>query len=384
MKKICFVSLSRSDYTSLRTLIRDALAAKDFNVEVIAGGSHLLERFGRSIASFQEDQIPIFKIIDFLSESDDSEIDIARAAGKAYQKFLEYFISSKPDYVFILGDRWEMLPVAEAAFLLRLPIIHHSGGDITQGALDNQIRYTLSTKSHFHLVAIEEHRQRLIRMGEESWRVVTTGEPALTVVNALAMSACDIYQSLSLKKDESFALATFHPTTFDDIPIDKQIDIFLKTLELIELPVIITAPNPDPGSRIFLEKLDAFVCQHERFKIFQNLGAKLYYAAMSKAKYMVGNSSSGIWEAPSFELPVLNMGQRQSGRVRAKNVVDTRLDLDSIKIGLLKVSNPAFKQQLSGLVNPYGHTGTNKLILNCIRQLPPVEKLLHKKLIDYV
>jgi UDP-hydrolysing UDP-N-acetyl-D-glucosamine 2-epimerase len=382
VKKISFFSFSRSDYASLKPVIIDALEDKGLQVEVVAGGSHLLNRFGQTIKNFEKDNIPVHEITDFMQESDDSNEDMAKAAIKGYSLFVKYLLKSKPDYVFILGDRWELLPLSEAAFLLRIPIIHHSGGDITQGALDNQVRYAVSMKSHVHLVGMDEHRLRLLKMGEEAWRVVTVGEPALTHINKLAESVTDVHSQLGLENMQKFVLATFHPTTFESISVTQQADVFLAALKNINLPVILTAPNPDPGSKYFLEELERFVAGNSRVRIFQSLGDKLYYAAMMNAEFMIGNSSSGIWEAPSFKLPVLNIGKRQDGRTRAINVVDVPLHLDKILEGIKKVSAPEFKSQLKDVTNPYGFAGTSELILKTIKQLPERNILLEKKFVD--
>lgn len=382
MSKISFFSFSRSDYTSLSPLIRMALKEHRLKVEVVAGGSHLLERFGKTISAFKLDDIPIHTCCDFMRENDDSDTDIARAAGLEYEQVLNYLISSQPDFVFILGDRWEMLPVAQAAFLLRIPILHHSGGDVTQGALDNQVRYSLSCLSHFHFTALEEHSQRLLKMGEESWRVKTVGEPALTEIKCLALDRDQFYQMAGLEKNESFILATFHPTTYDSIPPKDQISVFLKTLEMIPEAIILTAPNPDPGSMFFLNELEKFSKLHPRVKLHKSLGARLYYAAMASATFMVGNSSSGIWEAPSFELPVLNLGDRQSDRVRAVNVIDVSLNLNEIENGLKKIRNQTFRSNLEGMQNPYGNESVNTIVLETIFGLPSRDKMLKKCLID--
>jgi UDP-hydrolysing UDP-N-acetyl-D-glucosamine 2-epimerase len=382
MKKLCFVTLSRSDYASLKPVIQ--LAAKDsaFNVKVVAGGSHLLKRFGSSIQQIERDGIKIDKTISFLEESDDSHYDMAKALGRAYPQFVEYFNELKPDYIFILGDRWEVLASSTAAALLQIPLIHHSGGDITQGSLDNQTRYLLTIQSHLHLVALQEHRDRLIAMGEEEWRVIYAGEPALADIQTYSQKVSDIRSELKLPKDCKFVLATFHPTTFDAKSLSLQSDVFLQALDAIEEEIVLTAPNPDPGSRAFFEAITAFAKKKSNVHLFENLGTNRYYAALNAAEYMIGNSSSGIWEAPSFALPVINMGDRQKDRVRAKNVIDVKLDMSEIQSALKKVKSPAFRDSLKGMANPYVHKDTLAFILNAIKKAPEKKTLLEKKLVD--
>lgn len=379
MISVHFISLSRSDYTSLKPVIKAALNDTDLEVKVIAGGSHLLKRFGNSIQSFKEDNIPVHHLTSFFSEEDDSDEDFAISFGKAYQDFVDYFIKQKPDRVFILGDRWEMLAASAAANLLRIPIVHHSGGDLTQGSLDNQTRYVLSTQSHLHLVALEEHRERLISMGEEEWRVITVGEPALTELDNIASKTKNIFKDLGIPEGREFVLATFHPTTFEKIPAKEQISLFIESLKEIKEDIILTAPNPDPNSKYFYNKLLEFSQGQSNVHFFENLGHQRYYGAMKQAKFMIGNSSSGIWEAPSFSLPVINLGDRQKDRLRAGNVIDVDLNLDSIKLALKKVSN---KNYFKDIQNPYVKKNTNQLILESIKMDIEKSKLLFKKLND--
>jgi len=381
-KNVCFVTLSRSDYSSLRPVIRAALKDQEIEVAVVAGGSHLLERFGKSIENIQKDDIEVHKIIDFLGEKDDSELEMARAYGRAYREFVEYLNSNRPDSVFILGDRWEMLAIASAASLLRIPIIHHSGGDITQGSLDNQTRYALSVLSHIHLVALDEHRERLLNMGEESWRVTSVGEPALTEIKHPADGVENIRSELGLRPDDSFVLATFHPTSFGSKSLPDQVQFFVEALDLIDRNIILTAPNPDPGSNTFLGVLRNYAAANTNINLFENLGHHRYYATMSEADFMIGNSSSGIWEAPSFGLPVINIGSRQKGRVRGKNVIDVDLEMGAIKQALIEVDNLKLDKELQLKQNPYVNKNTLELILSSIRYDISKDKLLAKIFVD--
>ena len=379
MLRVHFISLSRSDYTSTKPVIKAAINDPEIEVKVIAGGSHLLERFGKSIESFREDNIPVHFTTDFLLDSDDSDKDFAVGYGKAYNDFLEIFIKDKPDRIFILGDRWEMLAASAAANILRIPVIHHSGGDLTQGSLDNQTRYVLSNQSHLHLVALEEHRERLLAIGEEDWRVITVGEPALTELSSKASIVSNIYSELNLKDDQEYVLATFHPTTFEKLSPTDQIDLFIESLKLIDHEIILTAPNPDPNSKYFYNKLLAFSESKQNVHFFENLGHRRYYAAMKHAKFMIGNSSSGIWEAPSFGLPVINMGQRQQDRLRANNVIDTDLTIESVTSAINKITDPIYSRST---VNPYVKENTNELIIQYIKYEKTREELLNKNFID--
>lgn len=380
--KVCFVTLSRSDYASLRPIIRAVQKDPEINQVIIAGGSHLLERFGRSIENIRQDNITIHEIIDFLDEQDDSALDMARAFARAYRAFIEYLNIENPDSVFILGDRWEMLALASAASMLRIPIIHHSGGDITQGSLDNQTRFAISVFAHIHLVALDQHRQRLLKLGEEDWRVLTVGEPALTELEERLRGTGNIRDELGIKADVPFVLATFHPTTFDSMSFVDQAEFFVEACSLITQDIVLTAPNPDPGSNAFLKVLQAYADTNANVKLFENLGSDRYYAAMNEAAFMIGNSSSGIWEAPSFGLPVINMGSRQKDRLRGYNVIDVDLDLAQVKQALAKIDSLRQSDKLRQKLNPYVHKNTVELIINTIKKEFPRDKLLAKVFID--
>jgi len=366
--KVHFITLSRSDYASVAPVVRAALEDKSLDAKLIAGGSLLLKRYGNIVETID---LPVFATVPFLREEDDSPAELARACGRAATAFAERLSRDRPEYVFILGDRWEMLPVACAASMLGIPIVHHSGGDITQGSADNQTRYALSSLAHLHLVALPEHAERLARMGEEPWRITVTGEPALTELSRHAAAPATA---------ASFVLATFHPTSFDPLPIPRQIEVFVEALALVEGPLVITAPNPDTDSGQFAQKLRAFAGSRPDTRYVESLGAD-YYAAMRAASLMIGNSSSGLWEAPSFKLPVVNIGPRQQGRARGDNVIDAPLEINAVAAAIARASAPSFRPHLSGN-NPYVRPDTLELILGALKKPHDRKALLAKRFID--
>lgn len=383
MKRIDFVTLGRSDYTTLRPV---ALAAKKdpaLEMRLIAGGSHILKRFGNTIDDISQDGLPISHLVDFLKEEDNSDTDMASAYARAVSGFVDLFCREpQPECIFIVGDRWEMLAVASAASMLRIPIAHHSGGDITQGSADNQTRYALTILSHLHFVALEDHARRLTEMGEEKWRITVTGEPALESLLSAANETDDLYAFLGINSHAPFVLATFHPTSYDDQPLLAQIEVFIESLDMIKDMIVLTAPNPDPGSRFFFDMLSNYAARHENIRFVENLGSSRYYAAMSCARFMIGNSSSGLWEAPSFGLPVVNMGRRQDGRIRGKNVIDTRLNLEEIRRAIAKASSLDFRNSLIGETNPYVQSGGIGKILSALKQNQDKSRLLAKVFMD--
>jgi UDP-hydrolysing UDP-N-acetyl-D-glucosamine 2-epimerase len=381
MPVVCFITLSRSDYASVRPVALAALTDTNIDVRIVVGGSHCLKRYGNTVEQIRADGLPIHDVAQFLNETDDSAAELAAAYARAVSEFVRILSIQKPDRIFVIGDRWEMLAVVSAASMLQIPIVHHSGGDITQGSADNQTRYALTTLSHLHLVALPEHRERLIHMGEEEWRVTTTGEPALTALVDYATAVPDIRAHLSLAPNEPFVLATFHPTSFDTHLPEEQIDIFLQTLDTISCAIVLTAPNPDAASELFLARYKSFVATRPHLQLHESLGSKAYYAAMAEAEFMIGNSSSGMWESSSFKLPVVNIGSRQQGRIHGNNVVNCALTLVDIEKAISQVNSAAFRAGLTG-ANPYVHPQTLTLILDCLRQPHERAKLLAKSFID--
>ena len=377
--RVLFFSLARSDYTSIRPILKAALKDKDINVNFITGGSHLKKKFGNSIDLIKTDGIPICRIINFLNEKKDERIDYTNSFSKAVKLIGQCLKDFRPDKVFILGDRWEMLAVASATSLFSIPIIHHSGGDITQGSADNQFRFAISNLSHIHLTSLNEHRRRLIKIGEEKWRVIWAGEPALSDINITKNSKLDLYKKLKIHHNTKFVLATLHPTSFDSIPLEVQINIFIEVLGEINHQIILTAPNPDIGNKIFLSKLKIAAKKHNNIKLIYNFGSKLYYAAMNQAEYMIGNSSSGLWESPSFKLPVINIGNRQFGRKHCKNVINVPFDKTKIIDGIKKISGNNFIKRCSNVTNPYIRENTIDIIINKIKEPINKEILLSKK-----
>lgn len=363
-----FITLSRSDHASVAPVFRAALADKRLDAKLVAGGSLLLKRYGSILQGLG---LPVHATVPFLREEDDSPADLARAGARAAAAFAELLSGDRPDYVFLLGDRWEMLPVASAASMLGIPIVHHSGGDITQGSADNQTRYALSCLAHLHLVALPEHAARLARMGEEPWRITVTGEPALAELSRHAAAPAT---------SAPFVLATFHPTTFDPLPLPRQVEVFVQALALVQGPLVITAPNPDSDSGLFARALQAFASSRPDTRYVESLGAD-YHAAMRSASLMIGNSSSGLLEAPSFRLPVVNIGSRQQGRAHGDNVIHAPLEIGAIAAAMARAAAPSFRSRLSG-DNPYVRADTLELILGALRQPRDRGALLAKRFID--
>lgn len=360
-----------------------ALAHPKVDARVIAGGSHLLSRFGREIERIRA-AFPIDFEAAFLHEEDDTRAAMGGALARAADIFASYFAQAELDEVFLLGDRWELLAPASVAAAMRIPILHHSGGDVTQGSADNQTRYAISALAHRHLVALPEHRERLTRIGEEPWRIAVCGEPGLTRLAQVAPLDPQARRELGLGSDEHFALATFHVSSFDPLDERAQADLFCDALRHaadLGLRVVATAPNPDIGGGVLLAALHALAAERPGIILVDAMGGDVYYAAMAAATLMIGNSSSGLIEAPSFALPVVNIGARQDGRLRADNVIDAAPNLEAVKAVIAAATDPDFRRLLRRS-NPYIQEDCLSVIVDHMANAPDRERLLYKAFID--
>lgn len=371
MKKIAFISLCRSDYQTISPIYAEFKKNKFFFNELICGGSHLLKRYGNSFEEVKSEFQDAKAKLNFLSQMDDNPSQLVEASGRLVHQFNDYLDESAPDAVFIVGDRWELLPIAFATFLRRIPIMHHSGGDITQGSMDNQLRYSVTNLANLHFVAIDEHRRRLLQTGEEEWRINVVGEPALENAQKIVNSP---------KNENSHTLATLHPCVVDYLDIPSQVDFFIKCLKSIKGKIIITGPNPDAHSEVVYMKLKSFVASYPNIEFRENLGAQ-YYEVLKNSSLLIGNSSSGIWEAATFGVPVINIGTRQEGRTRQANVIDINYDYESFKIAVDKVNSSEFQQSIRFMDNIYYQKKSVKKIYSVVEKEITNPNLLKKRVL---
>jgi UDP-hydrolysing UDP-N-acetyl-D-glucosamine 2-epimerase len=280
----------------------------------------------------------------------------------------------------VLGDRFEMLSAATAALPLRVPLAHIHGGEITEGALDDAVRHAMTKLSHLHFVATEEYAARVIGLGEEPWRVIVSGAPALDNLRVLQLMPRDeLERTFELEAGRPFLLATWHPVTLQPEQGAAQLEALLDALQASGLPAVITYPNADMGSAAIIERLRAFAAGRADVRLVRNLGTRAYFSAMAHAAAMIGNSSSGIIEAASFQLPVVNIGDRQRGRVRGINVIDCAPAVDAIGAALAEAISPSFRQALRGCRNPYGDGAAAARIVDTIASVPLDDRLLRKR-----
>ncbi len=377
---ICTITGSRGEYGALRWLAKDLSKDPKINFKMIVTGSHLLKEYGYTYREIENDGVMIDARVHSAFDSR-SAVSLAHATGQWTGKLADVLSKMKPDLVIVAGDRYELLAITTACLLLLIPVAHISGGEITEGAIDEQIRHATTKMSHLHFVSNKEFANRVKQMGEESWRICISGDPGLDTLRRLPLLPKEtLAKQFRLDLSKPTALCTFHPVTLEAKRNESHMNEFLKALEQTKIQYVITYPNADHGSPRIIQRLKQFAHRHpDSVRLVTSLGQQGYLSMMKHASLMIGNSSSGIWEAPSLRLPVVNIGDRQKGRPRARNVVDVKPIAEAIRHGIQKA---LCYDRSKACVNPYGEGRASariqaflKLILNAHSR----ESLLKKK-----
>ena len=382
MRTIGVVTTSRADYSHLLPLLRAIDADSDLELYLIVSGTHLSASHGGTVAEVERDGFTIAERIAIFSGGD-TPVSITGAMGRAVTGFGEAFARRRPDILVVMGDRFEMHAAALAALPFKIPVTHISGGDVTEGAIDDALRHSITKLSHLHFPSTDDSARRILQLGEEPWRVVVTGEPSLDNLRSIQLlNRKELEDRYLLRLDQPFLLVTYHPVTLEYEQTEWQIGELLAALRAAGMPVVFTSPNADTSNRIVREQIQQFITTDSSSKLIDNFGIRGYFSLMSLATAMVGNSSSGVVEAASFELPVVNVGTRQRGRVRARNVLDVGYDRTAIVNGIKAATDPQFRRSLAGLVNPYGSGEAVPIIIKHLKSTPLGDRLIRKKFHD--
>jgi UDP-hydrolysing UDP-N-acetyl-D-glucosamine 2-epimerase len=383
MKRIFIVTAARSDYGILRPIIREMENQEGLTCELLVCGAHLCTQFGETVKTVERDGFNILARIEHTMASD-SPTSIAHSTALAINGFAQTFGAHKPDALLLLGDRYEMLAAATAALPFNIPIIHIHGGEVTTGAIDDSIRHAISKMSHVHFTGTENSRNRLIRMGEMPSAVYCVGAPGLDrIFDIEIMSLVQIGTLLDIEFEKKPILATFHPMTRNYEETFLQADAVFTALGEINTPVIVSYPGADTGSQAVIKRIEKFAKDHpNRVRLTPNLDDQTYLSLMANAQAMVGNSSSGIIEAASFCLPVLNIGERQGGREHGINVIHAVATIEGVREGLKRVLSHAFYNKLKGMENPYGKGAASKAIAQLIAQVKLDVSITAKRFYD--
>jgi len=381
-RHIVVVTGSRAEYDLLYWLIRELEADDDCLLTVLVTGAHLSPEFGNTVDVIKGDGWKRTETVEMVLD-DDTPAGIGKSLGLGVVDLTDAISRLSPDILVILGDRYEVLAAALAALVLSVPVAHISGGDVTEGLADELIRHAITKMSHLHFAALDSHAWRLCQMGEESWRVHVTGELNLdSIKNMEPLSRRELESQLGLKVDRRTLVVTFHPETTDADVTREQTSIILEALAGYRGSMIFTYPNADAGNRIIRHGIETFCSTRSNSGVFSCLGRTLYLNLLKYAGAMVGNSSSGIVEAPSFSLPYLHVGMRQLSRVKAGNVVCASFDQEAIKAGLNEVLSAAFHEKCAQIRNPYGDGHAAEKIAGVLLSAELGPGLLTKKFAD--
>lgn len=369
MSVVAISTTTRAEWGLLRPF-GDALQEAGVEVRIIVSGTHLSKDHGLTIREVQDSGLPIDAEIPILAVGDDAKAE-AHTMSNALMGYSEYFERKRPDALLLLGDRYETLGVAEAAFLARIPIFHIHGGEVTEGAIDDAIRHCITKLSTLHFTSTEEYRNRVIQLGENPSTVFNVG--AVGVENALntnLLSVAELSESLGIDLSQPYAVLTYHPVTLaHEDPIEKLEQLLLAVKERQDILFVATKANADAGGSAINKALEKFADSNENFVLFDSLGSLRYLSALSQAEFVIGNSSSGLLEAPAFYIPTINVGPRQKGRTRTKSVIDCEEDALSISRAIDRAFDQAFRCSLKEMENLYGSGDTSKKAAAIIAQV---------------
>ncbi len=382
IKKICIVTGSRAEYGLLKWLIKDIESLEKLEIILIATGSHLSHEFGLTINEIIKDGFKVNEKVDILL-STDTPSAISKSVGLGVMGFADKFEYYKPDLLLILGDRYEIYSAAIAAMIARIPIAHIHGGESTEGAIDEAIRHSITKISHLHFVASNEYRNRVIQLGEDPSRVFNVGALGIDGIKRLELRTKDKLEKLiGFQFGLRNLLVTFHPVTLENDSSEKHINELLDSInEFEEINFIFTMPNADMDCRIIYKNIEKFCKKSRNAVCFKSLGQLNYFSCLKFVDGVIGNSSSGIIEVPSFLKGTINIGNRQKGRLKSKSIIDCNPSKLEIKKAINKLYSKDFQDSLKCVVNPYGDGDASKKIIERIKNIN-LDGILMKKFYD--
>jgi UDP-N-acetylglucosamine 2-epimerase (non-hydrolysing)/GDP/UDP-N,N'-diacetylbacillosamine 2-epimerase (hydrolysing) len=368
-RRIGVVTTSRADYSHLYWPLRQLADHPEIELGVLALGPHLSPQFGNTIQEIERDGFPIKARIECLLSSD-TDTGMAKTIGVAILGLADALTAWRPDLLLLIADRYEMLAPAATALALRIPIAHIEGGEVSQGAIDDAVRNALTKLAHIHFTSTETARLRVIAMGEEPGRVHRAGAPSLDHLRrSRLLDRAALESKLGLSLIQPAIVAAWHPVTILR-DTNAEADTFFAALAQAPGQIIFVYPNSDAGSFALIDRARSFAASRAHTHVFVNLDAVTYWSLLSHADALAGNSSSGIMEAASFALPVVNVGIRQQGRERARNVIDVPAEAAAIRAAIERALNPAFRRDLAGMTNPYGEGVAAGIIASVLASIP--------------
>lgn len=367
-RKICVITGTRAEYGLLRWVMQGIKDDPELTLQVIATGMHLSPEFGQTYREIEQDGFQIDRKVEMLTSSD-TPVGIAKSMGLGLIGFADALNELNPDLIVVLGDRFEIFSAVAAALVARIPVAHLHGGETTEGAFDEALRHSITKMSHLHFVAAEEYRQRVIQLGEQPERVFLVGGLGIDNIKRLKLlDRAELEASIDFQLGAKNLLITFHPVTLETSTAEDQMAELLAALaELKDTQLIFTMPNADTDGRALIKMVQQFVAQHPNARAYTSLGQLRYLSCIAQVDGVVGNSSSGLAEAPSFKKGTINIGDRQRGRLRATNVINCEPTRQGIAAALEKLYTTAFQVSLSQVQSPYGEGGASEKVVKTIK-----------------
>lgn len=381
MRKVAVVTGTRADYGLLKNTLKKINSSANLKLQLIATGTHLSEEFGYTVTEIEKDGFEIEEKIPILMKGTSKDC-ISKEMGLLMIQLSQTFVKISPDILLILGDRYEIFAAASVAMVMNIPIAHISGGEITEGAIDEQIRHSITKISHIHFPGAEVYANNIINMGEESWRVFNVGDPGIENIKLTTfLSKDELKKELNIEVDKDTLLVTYHPVTLERNELPYQMDNLINALSIINKNMIITYPNSDNGGDYIINRLEKFSRENEKVHLFKNLGNVRYLSVMNLCGSVVGNSSSAFIEAPFLKKPVVNIGNRQKGRLQADNIITCDYSFDDIMQAVNKSLSNEFQDYVKNTKSLYGEGNTSEEIVKILETIDINNKLLKKKLV---
>ena len=382
IRKICIITGTRAEYGLLRWVMQGIKNDNELTLQIIATGMHLSPEFGLTYKAIEQDGFEIDRKVEMLTSSD-TPVGIAKSMGLGLIGFADALHDLQPDLIVVLGDRFEIFSAVSAALVVRIPVAHLHGGETTEGAFDEALRHSITKMSHLHFVAAESYRQRVIQLGEQPDHVFLVG--GLGIDNIKRLQLLDrraLEASLDFKLGYKNLLITFHPVTLEKSTAEKQMEELLASLaELKDTQLIFTLPNADTDGRALIKMVQNFVAEHRNARAYTSLGQLRYLSCIEQVDGVVGNSSSGLAEVPSFKKGTINIGDRQRGRLQADSVINCEPSQGSIASALTQLYSADFQMSLTKVTNPYGEGGASAKVVNTLKHYP-LEGIIKKTFYD--
>jgi len=370
-RKICIITGTPAEYGLLRWVMQGIKDDNELTLQIIATGMHLSPEFGFTYKAIEQDGFEIDRKVEMLTSSDTS-VGIAKSMGLGLIGFADVLHELQPDLIVVLGDRFEIFVVVSAALVARIPVAHLHGGETTEGAFDEAFRHSITKMSHLHFVAAEPYRQRVIQLGEQPDRVFLVGGLGIDNIKCLQLlDRTQLEDSLDFKLGSKNLLITFHPVTLETATAKKQMEELLAVLATLkDTQLIFTLSNADTDGRALIKMVQNFVAEHTNARAYTSLGQLRYLSCIAQVDGVVGNSSSGLLEVPSFKKGTINIGARQRGRLQANSVINCEPTRESIVTALVQLYSPDFQLSLQKVINPYGEGGASKKVVNTLKSYP--------------